>query len=55
MARVVDEASKVIGAKISGSKIGGDVDDAILLFPDPIRWAPPAEASAPPSPPTRRK
>jgi uracil phosphoribosyltransferase len=36
MARVLDEASKVIGARISGSKIGGDVDDAILLFPDPM-------------------
>jgi uracil phosphoribosyltransferase len=36
MARVLDEASRVIGARISGSKIGGDVDDAILLFPDPM-------------------
>ena len=36
MARVLDEASKVVGARISGSKIGGDVDDAILLFPDPM-------------------
>jgi len=36
MARVLDQASKVIGAHISGSKIGGDVDDAILLFPDPM-------------------
>jgi uracil phosphoribosyltransferase len=36
MARVLDEASKVIGAQIFGSKIGGDVDDAILLFPDPM-------------------
>jgi len=36
MARVLDEASKVIGARISGSKIGGDVDDAILVFPDPM-------------------
>jgi uracil phosphoribosyltransferase len=36
MARVTDEASHVIGSKISGSKIGGDVDDAILLFPDPM-------------------
>src|SRR3954470_20579555 len=36
MARVLDETSKVIGARISGSKIGGDVDDAILLFPDPM-------------------
>src|SRR5207237_7752782 len=36
MARVVDAASHVIGAQVSGSKIGGDVDDAILLFPDPM-------------------
>src|SRR3989475_4698031 len=36
MARVLDEASHVTGAKIFGSKIGGDVDDAILLFPDPM-------------------
>ena len=36
MARVLDEASKVIGARISGSKIGGDVDDSILVFPDPM-------------------
>src|SRR5919108_4128032 len=36
MARVLDEAAHVTGAKIFGSKIGGDVDDAILLFPDPM-------------------
>ena len=36
MARVLDEAEQVIGARVSGSKIGGDVDDAILLFPDPM-------------------
>src|SRR5919108_5632244 len=36
MARVLDEASQVVGARITGSKIGGDVDDAILLFPDPM-------------------
>lgn len=36
MARVLDQASKVIGAAIHGSKIGGDIDDAILLFPDPM-------------------
>ena len=36
MARVLDEASQVVGARISGSKIGGDVDDSILLFPDPM-------------------
>ncbi len=36
MARVLDEAERVIGAHISGSKIGGDVDDAFVLFPDPM-------------------
>jgi uracil phosphoribosyltransferase len=36
IARVVDQAQHVIGAQVSGSKIGGDVDDAILLFPDPM-------------------
>lgn len=36
MARVLDEAEQVVGARISGSKIGGDVDDALLLFPDPM-------------------
>jgi len=36
MARVLDAAEKVVGARISGSKIGGDVDDAILIFPDPM-------------------
>lgn len=36
MARVLDEASQVVGARISGSKIGGDVDDAILVLPDPM-------------------
>jgi uracil phosphoribosyltransferase len=36
MARVTDKDDRVIGAEIHGSKIGGDVDDAILLFPDPM-------------------
>jgi uracil phosphoribosyltransferase len=36
MARALDEAGHVVGAKVSGSKIGGDVDDSILLFPDPM-------------------
>src|SRR3954468_13489988 len=36
MARVLDEAEKVVGARISGSKIGGDVDDALLVFPHPM-------------------
>lgn len=36
MSRVTDAAQHVVGAEVSGSKIGGDVDDAILLFPDPM-------------------
>jgi len=36
MARVTDKDQQVIGAEITGSKIGGDVDDAFLLFPDPM-------------------
>src|SRR5438270_6964082 len=36
MARVLDEASHATGAKIFGSKIGGYVDDAILLSPAPM-------------------
>ncbi len=36
MSRTVDEAERVTGAELSGSKIGGDIDDAMLLFPDPM-------------------
>jgi uracil phosphoribosyltransferase len=36
MSRMIDEAEKVVGSNIGGAKIGGDVDDAILLFPDPM-------------------
>ncbi len=36
MSRMIDDAEKVVGSNIGGSKIGGDVDDAILLFPDPM-------------------
>ena len=36
MARVTDTQQHVVGAEVFGSKIGGDVDDAILLFPDPM-------------------
>jgi uracil phosphoribosyltransferase len=36
MARTLDEKGKVIGASHPGSKIGGDVDDSMLLFPDPM-------------------
>ncbi len=36
MARTVDAEQKVTGAAISGSKIGGTVDDCFVLFPDPM-------------------
>ncbi|OIQ19891.1 MAG: hypothetical protein BM556_05235 [Bacteriovorax sp. MedPE-SWde] len=34
--RKVDENDQVIGVDVSGSKIGGDVDEAIVLLPDPM-------------------
>ena len=36
VARVSDETGKVTGVNVSGSKIGGGVDEAIVLFPDPM-------------------
>jgi uracil phosphoribosyltransferase len=36
MSRLVDEAHQVVGSNIGGAKIGGDIDDAVLLFPDPM-------------------
>lgn len=36
VARVSDENGKVTGVNVSGSKIGGDVNNAIVLFPDPM-------------------
>ena len=36
MSRMIDDAEKVIGSNIGGAKIGGDVDDAFVLFPDPM-------------------
>lgn len=36
MSRITDINNKVLGAELSGSKIGGDVNDAMLLFPDPM-------------------
>lgn len=36
MSRMIDAAEKVVGSNIGGAKIGGDVDDALLLFPDPM-------------------
>ncbi len=34
--RVVDEDGRVCGADLTGSKIGGSVEDSILLIPDPM-------------------
>ncbi len=35
-ARVVNENNEVTGVDISGSKIGGDIKDAVVIFPDPM-------------------
>ncbi len=34
--RTVDQKHRVTGAHLGGAKIGGDVKDAIVLFPDPM-------------------
>lgn len=36
MARTTDEAGRVTGSNIGASKIGGPVDGAFVLFPDPM-------------------
>ncbi|MHB8879685.1 MAG: uracil phosphoribosyltransferase, partial [Myxococcaceae bacterium] len=36
MSRMLDQTEKVVGSNIGGAKIGGDVDDAIVVFPDPM-------------------
>jgi uracil phosphoribosyltransferase len=36
MSRMLGENEEVVGAGIGGMKIGGDVDEAFLLFPDPM-------------------
>ena len=36
MSRVTNEAGKVTGSTFGDSKIGGDVDNAFVLFPDPM-------------------
>ena len=36
MSRMLNEAETVVGSNIGGAKIGGDVDHAFLLFPDPM-------------------
>lgn len=34
--RVTNESEKVTGAHLSGSKIGGNIDNAIVIIPDPM-------------------
>ena len=34
--RKTDENENVIGTQVTGNKIGGDVDDVVLVFPDPM-------------------
>jgi uracil phosphoribosyltransferase len=34
--RLTDDRLKVTGTQLAGAKIGGDVKDAIVLFPDPM-------------------
>lgn len=34
--RTTDEQEQVTGSRVSGHKIGGSVDDSIVLFPDPM-------------------
>ncbi len=36
MSRAVDAADHVVGARISGEKVGGPVDGRIVIFPDPM-------------------
>ena len=36
MARITDEQERVTGARFDDSKIGGGVEDAIVIFPDPM-------------------
>ena len=36
MSRTTDEEGNVTGAKLSGEKVGGAIDGAIVLFPDPM-------------------
>jgi uracil phosphoribosyltransferase len=36
MSRLLGESEQVVGSSIGGAKIGGDVDDAFVLFPDPM-------------------
>jgi len=36
MSRMIDAKEAVVWSNIGGAKIGGDIDDAFVLFPDPM-------------------
>jgi uracil phosphoribosyltransferase len=36
MSRTVDEGHRVTGVRLDGTKIGGPVDDAVIVVPDPM-------------------
>ena len=36
MSRTVDDAGQVTGVRFDGSKIGGPIEDAVVLIPDPM-------------------
>lgn len=36
VARQCDESGQVVGVTVSGSKIGGQIENSIVLFPDPM-------------------
>jgi uracil phosphoribosyltransferase len=36
MSRITDDADRVTGVRLDGSKIGGPVDGAVVLIPDPM-------------------
>lgn len=36
VSRAVDDADRVVGARISGNKIGGPIDGRVVIFPDPM-------------------
>lgn len=36
LSREVDEQGRVVGVRMDGSKIGGDVDGAVVIVPDPM-------------------
>ncbi|HSP77446.1 MAG TPA: uracil phosphoribosyltransferase [Myxococcaceae bacterium] len=36
MSRMIDAQETVVGSNLGGAKIGGDIDDAFVFFPDPM-------------------